>query len=359
VSTSASSIQEVVGDGCKNDIDFTATFTKDNGDVCDTCAFCKGQNLNSIFIPKSGGICIECSEASTSCRNLKITTNFKTPFNMKFLYMSSGVMSDMSYRDPRSIVVEGSTDLSSWSELYSTTDHEGALFESRNQLKELLFDNNNASFRHYRINFEMHPGSPQKMQVGHYGIVQSYTKQCVSHLHAALTNNYILPYNTPSPTLAPTFAPTANPTRPPPSCTGSNQKRVNNKCFIGYPDHKNWHGAKAHCASQGLQFASIENQNEQNAVHSVGTCNYPWIGLKSKATTDGPNVGTWFWDVNPPIDITPGKSYENWESNQQKGTRYGNPQPPYCGGVNRKDWNSMWWDNTCFPSNCFICMYVY
>ena len=35
-------------------------------------------------------------------------------------------------RDPKAIVVEGSTDLSSWSELCNATDHEGALFESRN-----------------------------------------------------------------------------------------------------------------------------------------------------------------------------------------------------------------------------------
>jgi len=262
----------------------------------------------------------------------------------------------MSYRDPKSIVVEGSTDLSSWSELYSTTDHEGALFESRNQLKELLFDNNNVSFKHYRIKFKMQDGTPQKMQVGHYGIVQTYTKQCVSNLHAALTNNYILPHNT----LSPTFAPTANPTpRPPPTCNGSNEKRVKNKCFIGIKDHKNWDGAKAHCASLGLQLASIESQDEQNAMHSVGTCNYPHIGLKSKATTDGPNVGTWFWDVDPPIDLIPGVSYENWGPGTQKATYGGKTSAPYCGGVNRKNWNSQWYDYHCFGSNCMVCMYIY
>lgn len=51
--------------------------------------------------------------------------------------------------------------------------------------------------------------------------------------------------------------------------------------------------------------------------------------------TDDPTEGTWFWDVNPAIDIIAGKSYENWHHSQQKGERENSP--PYCGGFNRKD----------------------
>merc|ERR1712151_365111 len=120
VSTSANSIQDKVGDGCVNRVDFSSTFNTDDGDICDSCAFCNGSNLNSIFLPESGGICVECSEVE--CKNLNVTTTFQTPFNLKFLPMSfSGVTSDMY---PKSIVVEGSNDLLSWSELYRTTDLE-------------------------------------------------------------------------------------------------------------------------------------------------------------------------------------------------------------------------------------------
>merc|ERR1712151_178482 len=134
---------------------------------------------------------------------------FQTPFNLKFLPMSfSGVTSDMY---PKSILVEGSTDLLSWSELYQTTDLEkGDQVKEDNekgdQVKELLFDKNEEKYKHYRIRFILQDDAT-RMQVGHYGIIQAYTKQCTSHLYFELTGNKIIPYKTPAPTPKPTTAP--------------------------------------------------------------------------------------------------------------------------------------------------------
>jgi len=349
-STSDSSIQEVVGDGCANDIDFSGIFTTDAGEECNACQFCKGSRLNALFDPNSKGICIDCSGGDKTCRNLRVTTDFKTSWKMKFLSLSSSSM--CADFDPQAVIVEGS-DNSSWKIIYNSKDHSGQIFEKRVEIVDLIMNNNDDAHKHFRITFQL-KDKASTMQVGYFGLVPAYTKQCTANLHVGLTGDSIMAYKT----FAPTHAPTANPTSPP--CVGSNKKRINNKCYSAYNQKKSWYDAKAYCTSQGLQLSTIESQSEQVALQSIaapmggGQCgNHVWTALKSKRTTSGRTEGTWFWDVNPPIDVTPGKSFQYWQPGQQDGGGV-----IVCGGmypwIHQK--TGEWFDHDCNMAVCFACM---
>ena len=89
---SAEAIQEAIGDGCVNTLQFQSTFKTDAGDTCSTCNFCEGSLLSSLFNPKIKNVCIECGTADNSCNALEVVTDFENTWLMDFIALSSSNM---------------------------------------------------------------------------------------------------------------------------------------------------------------------------------------------------------------------------------------------------------------------------
>lgn len=202
-----SSIQEKVGSDCRNEAQFSSAFTTESGEECTTCTFCDGSDLSDVFKPKSNGVCIDCTAAEDKCANFMITTAFDSAWLMKFVSLTPS--SKPTEYDPKTVVIEGSTDTSAWVELHKKEDN--LLFKTRSEPTELLLSNNDAEYKHYRVTFKPQDNK-SKYYPGHYGLFQSYTKTCASNIYEAITGHYIMPYETLAPTEAPTAKPTANPT---------------------------------------------------------------------------------------------------------------------------------------------------
>jgi len=174
-------------DGCKNTIDFSIAFVTDSGDACNTCVLCEGSATNSILSHNVENVCINCNKADNSCKGLKVTTTFETEWLMKFFTLTSSGKGAQS--DPEKIILQASNDLENWSELYNSQ----LSFVNRMSAKDFLLLENKQAFKHYSITFVRKDTSSQ-MYLGNYGLVQAYSKSCISNVFADITGHSLLPY---------------------------------------------------------------------------------------------------------------------------------------------------------------------
>ena len=121
------------------------------------------------------------------------------------------------FRDPARIILQGSNNYNSetgegtFIKLY---DSEATLtFSERSEENQFTF-NNDEAYKHYAIVFEKNAGA-NKIHIGHYGLVQSYTNEVVAGFHKALTGTSVSSYVTSPPTETPTATPSNLPTGTP------------------------------------------------------------------------------------------------------------------------------------------------
>ena len=69
---STEGIQNVVGDGCSNSFNFRSSFITDNGSTCDTCIFCDGSHLSSLFDPKIEKNALTAAQQTIAARISKL-----------------------------------------------------------------------------------------------------------------------------------------------------------------------------------------------------------------------------------------------------------------------------------------------
>ena len=119
------------------------------------------------------------------------------------------------------MTIKGSNDTKSWKELFVTADTSSGIYQSRQQAKELVLNNNDEKYKEYKITFTMN--NPLKMYLGSYGIVESYARQCTSDMFNDMTGNNVLPFDT----LAPTEVPTSSPTSAAPTGVPFNNNELN------------------------------------------------------------------------------------------------------------------------------------
>jgi len=203
-SSASSTIEDAVGDGCQNIIDFESQFVTDAGDECTTCHFCSGSKLIDIFNPKKESVCIDCSSVDNECNSLQLITRFQQQWAMEFVSIISSNM-DSNF-DPARVVLKASNDSQTWESLYNSDDHNGLDIVSRKTAQDLLF-NPSQKFKEYEMSFKMKDAS-SKMYLGQYGIVESFTKICTSNLFKDITGDYAAPYKTSAPTNVPSLNPT-------------------------------------------------------------------------------------------------------------------------------------------------------
>lgn len=196
-------LEKVVGNGCRNKIDFNARFIATDGQACSSCKLCAGGHLNHLFIPAVKDICIECSEEDSSCIAFEVITSFAQAWKMVHTTLKAGVDSSS---DPTKVVILGSNNLVDWVALHDET----IKFENRDQTAEFVIKNDEV-FQHYSAQFHR---AQDTMHVGQYGLIEEYTKSCTSQLHAGITGQLIPYYTTSSPTTAPSNTPTSQPTNP-------------------------------------------------------------------------------------------------------------------------------------------------
>lgn len=201
-------IETKVGDGCANSVSFTSSFVTNAGLPCTSCGFCSGSALRDLFNPEKLSTCIECDAKESSCNKLRVVTAFDKAWKMPFFSLLSSDAS--SSDDPTGIVMEGSnTHDGGWKVLYdSTMSASGLEFSARKAEELFILDNVNSvnEFKYFAITFVRNKDS-NKIQIGNYGLIQSYTKECSSNLYEDLTGTMVPPYTTSAPTSAPTKTP--------------------------------------------------------------------------------------------------------------------------------------------------------
>jgi len=209
--SAATSIEDAVGSGCENHIEFSSLFSTDTGDECNSCKMCDGYDLSEIFNPKGRGVCVECVSADSSCKNFNVITSFSSPWSMKFLPCAATSMS--SEYDPKSVFVHGSNDSVTWMELFKS-DKTETLLKERSGTVEFILGDNDEDYNFYKITFTLKDGVT-KMHLGHLGIVPALTKTCTADIYSAITGEVAQPFETSAPTHQPTSPPTAAPTDAP------------------------------------------------------------------------------------------------------------------------------------------------
>lgn len=182
---SLSTIEEAIGDGCRNSFSFYGRFITSERKECFSSALCEGNNFNSVFMPKKNGICVKFSEEDVDCNVLEVVTTFQEPWSMKYVTLKASDMD--ATHDPQDITFLASHDAVQWDELHKNNVH----FSERGEIVEFIFNNEN-NYKHYSI---LVKGRNKLMNVGHYGLVQAYTKSCAAQLFTNITGDMI-PYFT-------------------------------------------------------------------------------------------------------------------------------------------------------------------
>jgi len=182
---SLSTIEETIGDGCRNNFSFYGRFITSERKECFSSALCEGNNFNSLFMPKGMGLCVKFSEEEVDCNVLEVVTTFQEPWSMKYVTLQASDMD--ATHDPQDITFLASHDAVQWDELHKNNVH----FSERGEIVEFIFNNEN-NYKYYSI---LVKGRNKLMNVGHYGLVQAYTKSCAAQLFYNITG-YMVPYFT-------------------------------------------------------------------------------------------------------------------------------------------------------------------
>lgn len=208
---SSEEIEGKIGNGCRNKISFTHAFFTESGSTCESCKFCVGSALRHLFDPKISSTCVECNAPDDDCKEFKVYTSFENAWKAWFFSVFSSDASTSN--DPKRIKIEGSNSFngnaesseSSWHTLYDSEQADGLKFLDRNAEQFFSFPNDQ-EYKSYAITFTRMDDAA-KLQIGHYAIIQSYTKDCTSLSLEQLTGRKIA-----APTETPTVAPTETPT---------------------------------------------------------------------------------------------------------------------------------------------------
>ena len=78
----ADDIKRKVGDGCANSFSFKSACFTDAGYACNTCRFCPGSALHSLFDPNTSATCVECETSENDCKEFKVFTTFDRAWRM-------------------------------------------------------------------------------------------------------------------------------------------------------------------------------------------------------------------------------------------------------------------------------------
>ena len=92
-----SSIDDVVGTGCRNTVDFHARFKTDEGVECVSSTFCDGSAVNNLFIPKAKDVCLTFNEAEANCNIFEVVTEFNEEWMMKHITLKASGMGAETY----------------------------------------------------------------------------------------------------------------------------------------------------------------------------------------------------------------------------------------------------------------------
>ena len=92
-----SSIEDVVGTGCRNTVDFHARFKTDEGAECVSSTFCDGSAVSNLFVPKAKDVCLKFDEAEANCNMFEVVTEFDEKWMMKHITLKASGMLAATY----------------------------------------------------------------------------------------------------------------------------------------------------------------------------------------------------------------------------------------------------------------------
>jgi hypothetical protein len=161
---SLTTMEEVVGAGCRNSFIFYGhTKTKD-GSKCVKSTLCEASHTNAMFIPQARDTCVQFSNDEPECSLFEVVTSFEEGWSLQHLTMKLSKM-DPSL-DPKSVRFLASKDKLVWKELLSSE----VAFQNREDKIVYTFKNE-ATYHHYALQFEK---SKDAMHVGKIGLITYY-----------------------------------------------------------------------------------------------------------------------------------------------------------------------------------------
>ena len=190
---SKEALHKIVRDECKNRIVFSQSFTTESGVPCTSCSYCEGSNTSTIFDPLVADTCVECGHAGDTCDRIKYITAFEAEWIMTFLQFLSSTK-DPIY-DPQRIIIEGSPsgENNQFTTLFDSDQQPNFVLSKRGATYSSLFSNNK-SYKRYAVTF-VRNNTSKYLYLGHYGIVQSFAKQCASDLFDELAGVKVQPHS--------------------------------------------------------------------------------------------------------------------------------------------------------------------
>jgi hypothetical protein len=117
--------------------------------------------------------------------------------------------------------------------------------------------------------------------------------------------------------------------------------QVDDKCFELFTDTKSWSDAQTYCSdTESADLASIESQDEQDAVFGLSGNTNTWIGANGTAT----DATTWNWvESGDLIALWP---YDNWAKNRPRTKKNKD-----CTKMNKGEWDNV----GCSSQLQFVC----
>ena len=91
-SLGTSTMEELVGDGCRNSVSFNSRTITQDGSNCVTSTLCEDSQTSSMFVPTAKDICVAFSEDEPKCSAYELVTSFEKKWVMKHVTMRASKM---------------------------------------------------------------------------------------------------------------------------------------------------------------------------------------------------------------------------------------------------------------------------
>ena len=89
---SLASMEEVVGAGCRNSINFYGHTKTKGGSKCVKSTLCEASHTNAMFIPQARDTCVQFSTDEPECSLFEVVTSFEEGWSLQHLTMKPSKM---------------------------------------------------------------------------------------------------------------------------------------------------------------------------------------------------------------------------------------------------------------------------
>ena len=199
-------IEQAVKGKCKTHINFDMHFTRDDNSECESCNFCKGSSIKSLYDPKVENVCIVYASAEDEYNRVLFITDFGIVWKLPFFEFTT-LKEDTSY-NPKQVIIKAVSSSDKEIVLYDSKDVTNLVLDECRSSISAAFTNKN-TYNKYIATF-VHKSSTKQLFLHHYAITHVYSRECGTNVLKQL-GVISLPCHTSSPTSSPSISPSSLP----------------------------------------------------------------------------------------------------------------------------------------------------